>query len=170
MNKIVVIGLVVGIIIIGIIAGLHFTAHKTATVTTTPSQTTTTTPPPPPPQSSNVIMFYKYNSTYYVFIIPITNNSGPQNGPSWYEILTNDMYTPHGICVIGYCNITGLCVVDKPYGVPYYKNLGNGYAMIFAHTTLTFNYTFTKGEIYDLYLVTAMHTYSFEAEYGGSYL
>jgi hypothetical protein len=170
MNKIVVIGLIVGIIIIGIIAGLYFTAHKTATTTTTPSQTTTTTPPPPPPQSSNVIMFYKYNSTYYVFIIPITNNSGPQNGPSWYEILTNDMYTPRVIFVSKLCNITVLGVVDKPNGVPYYKNLGNGYAMIFAHTTLTFNYTFTKGEIYNLCVSTARFTYSFVAEYGGSYL
>ncbi|QXJ27121.1 hypothetical protein J5U23_02903 [Saccharolobus shibatae B12] len=173
------IGIIVAlVVIIGVIMGLILLNHKptstspSSTQTTSPSIITTTstgtansstttssiTQTTVQPNQS-VIIFYKHNNTYYVFLIPYTNSSGPVlPNITWWDIVNAEVvyyertYIRATPISIGFDNIT-FDVLTTPQGKPFYK-LSNGYAMVFAQ--LYGNYTFTKGEVYKAYIGTPM--------------
>nr|WP_012386941.1 hypothetical protein [Sulfolobus islandicus]ABE99612.1 hypothetical protein [Sulfolobus islandicus] len=167
-------------IIIGAVAGFYLLNHKTTpspvTSTSTTSTATSTTTTSIAPQNNNVIMLYEYNSTYYVFMIPYTNDSGPAlPNITWWDVLHSQVVYYGGTYIRAepvtiVINIKpdvyeGFNIDLTSYGVPIYK-LVNGYAMVFAQPGG--NYTFVKGEVYNATLVLiGGGAFFINIEYGG---
>ena len=144
------------------VATLPSSARTSSNSTGFVSNASTRTPTTQP--NNNTIVFYKYNSTYYVFVIPNPQSNCILPGTSWCCVVKGEVITIYCTTVnlaplafvlntqnYTYCFVFG--PKSNPWGPQYYK-IENGSLEIFAKLNASVPITFIKGQAYVFYIET----------------